>query len=159
MKTIKQLTKDYQESFKIWLDHNVKGAVKKRGRKKKAVAKAPNYLLEVIVPIITELARKMPDHLAMIPDPETYGIGSGNLYPIIIAKKMIGGLSYLNFGEDQLYFTPVVGRKTTACRLPVNSMKQLENIVRDHLATLNGRLPKRADLSRDGNSISGTQAH
>ena len=137
----------------------MKGAVKKRGRKKKAVAKAPNYLLEVIVPIITELARKMPDHLAMILDLETYGIGSGNLYPIIIAKKMIGGLSYLNFGEDQLYFTPVVGRKTTACRLPVNSMKQLENIVRDHLATLNGRLPKRADLSRDGNSISGTQAH
>lgn len=141
MKTIKQLTKDYQERFNAWVNQTTRGGKKQRGRKKAPIPETPNYVIEVIAPIIIELARCMPDHLVEIPDPETYGIGAGDMYHINIRNRSIGGLTYLNYGESEIHFIPVSSGKISKERLPVSSIQQLEYIVRKQLAILNGRAP------------------
>lgn len=139
IKTIKQLTDDYRERFDLWSNQTTKGGKKTRSRVK-IVAEVPNYLDEMIVPIVTELAMRMPDHLIEIPIPVSYGIGAGDIYPINIGPRCVGGLTYLNYGESQIHFAPVNGRKVYEKRLPVGSILQPEQLVRNHLARL-GRMP------------------
>ena len=144
MKTIKHLTKDYQDRFNAWLSQKVKGG-RRRGRKKLAIIDAPNYLKEVIIPIISSLAEHMPDHLIEIPDPDSYCISANDIYPIFIGrgpgKRMVGGLTYLEYKETQIYFVPINKRKVASERVPICSISQLEHILRNHLAILNGRVP------------------
>lgn len=148
MKTIKVLTRDYQNRFNIWINQAVKGGVK-RGRKARVIKDVPNYLIEVIIPIITGLAERMPDHLIELPNPEKYGIEKGDIYPIIIGNKTIGGLTYLEYKESEIYFVPMNGRHITDDKIPAVSFKRLEFIIRSHLAKLNGRTPLKESYNID----------
>ncbi|MDL2320455.1 hypothetical protein LJC45_04910 [Alistipes sp. OttesenSCG-928-B03] len=140
MRTIKPLMKEYRIRFDAWLIQAAKGCPSK-GRKKAVPLTAPNYLSEVILPVLNALIRKMPDHCIEIPDPKTYEIWN-DIYPIVIHKRTIGGLTFPEFGSQELHFIPLRRRKIVEGeKVRVTSIKQLEKIIRNELAIQNGRIP------------------
>lgn len=102
---------------------------KKRRKKKKAPTK-PNYRAEVIVPILNELIRLLPEYRLNPPD-ESYAMRS-DYYHIHYGKLTVGGLQP---DEDyNLTFTPLGKQKPIGPCVPIHSMDELVAQVRQTMA-------------------------
>ena len=99
-------------------------------RKKKEVPAKPDYLAEVVVPILNELIRLLPEYRLNPPD-ESYAMRS-DYYHIHYGKLTVGGLQP---DEDyNLTFTPLGKQKPIGPCVPIRSMDELVAQVRQTMA-------------------------
>lgn len=99
-------------------------------RKKTKAPTKPDYQAEVIVPILNELIRLLPEYRFNPPD-ESYAMRC-DYYHIHYGKLTVGGLQP---DEDyNLTFTPLGNQKAIGPCVPIHSMDELVAQVRQTMA-------------------------
>lgn len=118
---IQKLVQDYKKQFDQyynWFDKNVKG--------KKKQPKQPNFLKQVIFPILNALPEALPE-CGFTPPSDDYAM-YGEYYRIKCGVTVLGGLS---FGDNfELYFTTLFHGQSCDQKVEITTFKQLVEILR-----------------------------
>lgn len=100
-------------------------------RKNAKAPTKPDYRNEVILPILNELIRLLPEYRLNPPD-ESYAVRC-DYYHIHFGKLTVGGLQPDD--DYNLTFTPLSKMKPIGPRVPIHSMDELVAQVRQTMAT------------------------
>ena len=122
---IKELTERYRERFEDYYrqDENATGA---KGRKRKKTPEVPNFLNEVIRPILDALPDWLPGY-GFKKTTDDYAM-YGEYYRIKAGIVLVGGFS---IDEDfNLHFTPLFHGKACGKSHRIDSIGQLVEIIR-----------------------------
>lgn len=91
----------------------------------------PNYVDEVIRPILRMVAEALPEYGFTVPPSKRCTLVNG-LYQIRTPKVCLGGLSYPTKHDHKLYFAPLFHRKAGE-RQEVKTLEQLVAMLRAEL--------------------------
>lgn len=124
MMDIKELTADYRRRFEAYNRQFDEDSPKRRKAGKNALP-CPNYLNEVVRPILDSLPGRLPQY-GFRPLPDNYAM-YGEHYRIKTGVTLIGGLSV---GEDfEPVFTPMFHGKTCGEPTVLSDMEQFVKII------------------------------
>ncbi|WP_195594716.1 hypothetical protein [Bacteroides fragilis] len=114
----------YKEIEKICASHT-------NGQKKK-IPPSPNYLIEVIIPVLCSLAKNMPDYKIKVPDPKTYFPIKG-YYRIKVGITTVGGFAVPGKDDFSLYFVPMRHARPSSERYLVKNSENLVQLILNQL--------------------------
>lgn len=119
---IKRLTKDYKkqsDDYYNWFDDN--------GKRKKKQPKQPNFLRQVILPILNALPEVLSE-CGFTPPTDDYAM-YGEYYRIKCGIMVLGGIS---IGDNfELYFTALFHGQPYGQKVEITTLNQLVEILRD----------------------------
>lgn len=119
---ILKMTNDYQKNFNRFYSQ-FGNKVPKKGKKNKR----PNYLQEVVIPILKALPDAMPGY-GFLPPTDDY-VMFGEYYRVKGGIILYGGFS---FGKNfELYFTPLFHGEPCGEKVMLTTLAQLIEILRD----------------------------
>lgn len=123
---IKELTERYQDRFDAHYLQDDNGTGRK-GRKRKKEVETPNFLKDVIRPILDTLPDLLPEYV-FTKTTDDYAM-YGEYYRIKAGIVLVGGFS---IDEDfNLYFTPLFHGKACGKSHKIDSIGQLVEIIRE----------------------------
>ena len=123
---IKELTERYQDRFDAHYLQDDNGTGRK-GRKRKKEVETPNFLKDVIRPILDTLPDLLPEY-GFTKTTDDYAM-YGEYYRIKAGIVLVGGFS---IDEDfNLYFTPLFHGKACGKSHKIDSIGQLVEIIRE----------------------------
>lgn len=121
---IQKLTEDYRKRFDAFYEQNAIG--NSGGKKKKAQPERPNFLAEVIRPVLDALVEQLPEY-GFSKTTDKYAM-FGDYYRIKAGIVLIGGFSVDNdFG---LLFTPLFHGKPCGKGQKITDSQQLVDVLR-----------------------------
>lgn len=120
---IKELTENYRKRFDAHTKQ-VQKMYQKNGKATQKVLDTPNYVKEVILPVIKSLAQEMPDLPVVVPDPQKYAL-YGDHYRIKVGIRTVGGLSFPTGGDHNLYFTPLWHGQPCGAKVRITQIDKL----------------------------------
>lgn len=124
---IQKLTQDYKERFYKYAEQVADKQPKKRGRKSKnEVVAQPNFLAEVVRPVLDALVDLLPEY-GFSKTTDKYAM-YGEYYRIKAGIVLIGGFSIDD--DFNLIFTPLFHGKPCGESCEVKDLTQLVNIIR-----------------------------
>lgn len=121
---IQKLTEDYRKRFDAFYGQNAIG--NSGGKKKKAQPECPNFLAEVIRPVLDALVEQLPEY-GFSKTTDKYAM-YGDYYRIKAGIVLIGGFSVDDdFG---LLFTPLFHGKPCGKGQKITDSQQLADVLR-----------------------------
>lgn len=123
---IQKLTEKYRERFDAYYRQIEEGSGKRKGKTKKGTER-PNFLGEVIRPVLDALPDLLPEY-GFAKTTDCYAM-YGEYYRIKAGIVLVGGLSAdENFG---LVFTPMFHGKACGKEYRIDSMDRLVELIRE----------------------------
>lgn len=119
---IRQLVEDYRTNADAFYSAITKGSYRKTSIK----GPSPDYMREVVLPVLNELVRRLPECRLNPPD-KSY-VMRNDFYHIQAGQMSVGGLQ-----PDEQYnltFTPLIRQKPAGPRVTVESFDQLAEQVK-----------------------------
>lgn len=101
------------------------------GQKMK-IPPAPNYLMEVIIPVFRSLAKNMPGYKIKIPDPKTY-LPIKGYYRIKVGITTVGGFAVPEKDDFSLYFVSMRHAKPSSEKHIIMNTEQLVQLIQNQL--------------------------
>lgn len=131
---IKQLIDAYRQRTDAYYKEIEQACASRINGQKLKIPPAPNYLLEVIIPVLRSLARNMPGRQIKIPDPKTYFPIKG-YYRIKVGITTVGGFAVPEKEDYSLYFVPMRHGKPSDGKFQINDMGNLVQLILNQLKT------------------------
>lgn len=130
----KQLIDAYRQRMDAYYKEIEQACASRINGQKINLPPAPNYLLEVIIPVFRSLAKNMPDHKIKIPDPQTYFPIKG-YYRIKVGITTVGGFVVPEKEDFALYFIPMRHAKPSSEKYKVMNTENLVQLILNQLKT------------------------
>ncbi|HCR01052.1 hypothetical protein [Bacteroides uniformis] len=124
---IQELTKNYRERFNAYYREEETASGQKKGRKAARKTARPNFLEEVIRPVLDALPGLLPGY-GFAKTTDDYAM-YGDYYRIKAGIVLVGGFSI--DGDFNLSFTPLFHGKACGKSCRIDSMEQLVGIIRE----------------------------
>lgn len=128
----KQLIDAYRQRVDAYYKEIEKICALQTNGQKKKIPSSPNYLIEVIVPVLHSLAKNMPDYKIKVPDPKTYFPIKG-YYRIKVGITTVGGFAVPEKDDFSIYFVPMRHAKPSSGRYLVKNSENLVQLILNQL--------------------------
>lgn len=130
----KQLIDAYRQRMAAYYKAIEQTCASRINGQKIKIPSAPNYLLEVIIPVFRSLAENMPDYKIKIPDPQTYFPIKG-YYRIKVGITTVGGFAVPEKEDFSLYFVPMRHAKPSSEKCRIINTENLVKLILNQVKT------------------------
>lgn len=130
----KQLIDTYRQRMEAYYKAIEQACASRTDGQKIKIPLAPNYLMEVIIPVLRSLAKAMPDYKIKIPDPQTYFPIKG-YYRIKVGVTTVGGFPVPEKEDFSLCFVPMRYAKPSSQKYRVINTENLVQLIMNQLKT------------------------
>lgn len=130
----KQLIDTYRQRMEAYYKAIEQACASRTDGQKIKIPPAPNYLMEVIIPVLRSLAKAMPDYKIKIPDSQTYFPIKG-YYRIKVGVTTVGGFPVPEKEDFSLCFVPMQHAKPSSQEYRVINTENLVQLIMNQLKT------------------------
>jgi hypothetical protein len=131
---IKQLIDAYRQRTDAYYKEIEQACASRINGQKLKIPPAPSYLMEVIIPVLRNLAKNMPGYKIKIPDPKTYFPIKG-YYRIKVGITTVGGFAVPEKEDYSLYFVPMRHAKPSSGKHIIMNTEKLVQLIINQLKT------------------------
>lgn len=131
---IKQLIDAYRQRTDAYYKEIEQVCASRINGQKLKIPPAPSYLMEVIIPVLRNLAKNMPGYKIKIPDPQTYFPIKG-YYRIKVGITTVGGFAVPEKEDFSLYFVPMRHAKPSSGKYRITNTENLVQLIINQLKT------------------------
>lgn len=130
----RQLIDAYRQRMDAYYKQIEQACASRINGQKLNIPSTPNYLTEVIVPVLRSLAKDMPGYKIKIPDPQTYFPIKG-YYRIKVGITTVGGFAVPEKEDFSLYFVPMRHAKPSSGKYRITNTEDLVQLIINQLKT------------------------
>lgn len=130
----KQLIDTYRRRMDVYYKKIEQTCASRINGEKTNLPPAPNYLLEVIIPVLRNLAENMPAYKIKIPNPQTY-LPIKGYYRIKVGITTVGGFVVPEKEDFSLWFVPMRHAKPSSEKYTVMNTENLVQLILNQLKT------------------------